>query len=32
MLLLHTLQRAQDKRLVDIQAYCEEFQLKRISR
>ena len=32
MLLLHALQRAQDKRLVDIQAYCEEFLLKRISR
>ena len=32
MLLLHTLQRAQDKRLVDIQSYCEEFLLKRISR
>lgn len=32
MLLLHTLQRAQDRRLVDIQAYCEEFLLKRISR
>ena len=31
MLLLHSLQRAQDKRLVDIQAYCEEFLLKRIS-
>lgn len=32
MLLLHALQRAQDRRLVDIQAYCEEFLLKRISR
>ena len=32
MLLLHVLQRAQDRRLVDIQAYCEEFLLKRISR
>ena len=32
MLLLHTLQRAQDRRLVDIQGYCEEFLLKRISR
>ena len=32
MLLLHALQRAQDKRLVDIQAYCEEFLLRRISR
>ena len=32
MLLLHALQRAQDRRLVDIQAYCEEFLLERISR
>ena len=32
MLLLHVLQRAQDRRLVDIQAYCEEFLLERISR
>ena len=32
MLLLHILQRAQDRRLVDIQAYCEEFLLERISR
>ncbi len=32
MLLLHALQWAQDKRLIDIQAYCEEFLLKRISR
>ncbi len=32
MLLLHVLQRGQDKRLIDIQAYCEEFLLKRISR
>ena len=32
MLLLHALQRAQDRRLVDIQTYCEEFLLKRISR
>lgn len=32
MLLLHSLQRAQDRRLVDIQNYCEEFLLKRISR
>ncbi len=32
MLLLHSLQRAQDRRLVDIQSYCEEFLLKRISR
>ena len=32
MLPLHALQRAQDRRLVDIQAYCEEFLLKRISR
>ncbi len=32
MLLLHSLQRAQDKRLVNIQAYCEEFLLNRISR
>lgn len=32
MALLHALQRAQDRRLVDIQAYCEEFLLKRISR
>ena len=31
MLLLHSLQRSQDKRLVDIQAYCEEFLVKRIS-
>ncbi len=31
MLLLHSLQRAQDKRLVDIQSYCEEFLVKRIS-
>lgn len=31
MLLLHSLQRAQDRRLVDIQSYCEEFLLKRIS-
>lgn len=31
MLLLHSLQRAQERRLVDIQAYCEEFVLKRIS-
>ncbi len=31
MLLLHSLQRAQDRRLVDIQVYCEEFLLKRIS-
>ena len=30
MLLLHSLQRAQDRRLVDIQVYCEEFLLKRI--
>ena len=32
MLLLHALQRAQDRRLIDIQTYCEEFLLKRISR
>lgn len=32
MLLLHILQRAQDRRLLDIQAYCEEFLLRRISR
>ena len=32
MLLLHALQQAQDRRLVDIQAYCEEVLLKRISR
>ena len=32
MALLHALQRAQDRRLLDIQAYCEEFLLKRISR
>lgn len=32
VLLLHSLQRAQDRRLVDIQNYCEEFLLKRISR
>ncbi len=32
MLLLHALHRAQDKRLIDIQAYCETFLLKRISR
>lgn len=32
MLLLHVLQQAQDRRLVDIQAYCEEVLLKRISR
>ncbi len=32
MLLLHVMQRAQEKRLIDIQAYCEEFLLKRISR
>ncbi len=31
MLLLHSLQKAQDQRLVDIQSYCEEFVLKRIS-
>lgn len=31
MLLLHSLQRAQDRRLVDIQTYCEEFLVKRIS-
>ncbi len=31
MLLLHSLQKAQDQRLVDIQGYCEEFLLKRIS-
>ena len=31
MLLLHSLQRAQDRRLVDIQSYCEEFLLNRIS-
>ena len=31
MLLLHSLQKAQDQRLVDIQSYCEEFLLKRIS-
>ncbi len=31
MLLLHSLQKAQDRRLVDIQSYCEEFLLKRIS-
>ena len=32
MLLLHALQWTQDKRLIDIQAYCEELLLKRISR
>ena len=32
MLLLHVLQRSQDKLLVDTRAYCEEFLLKRISR
>ena len=32
MLLLHAMQRLQDKVLVDTQAYCEEFLLKRISR
>ncbi len=32
MLLLHVLQRAQDRRLIDIQAYCEQFLLQRISR
>ena len=31
MLLLHSLQRAQDRRLVDIQSYCEQFLLNRIS-
>ena len=32
MLFLHHLQRAQDRRIVDIQSYCEEFLVKRISR
>ena len=32
MLLLHALQRFQDKALIDTQEYCEEFLLKRISR
>ncbi len=31
MLMLHFLQRTQDRRLVDIQRYCEEFLLNRIS-
>ncbi len=31
MLMLHFLQRTQDRRLVDIQKYCEEFLLNRIS-
>ncbi len=31
MLLLQSLQKSQDQRLVDIQSYCEEFLLKRIS-
>ena len=32
MLLLHVLQRSQDKLLIDTRTYCEEFLLKRISR
>ncbi len=32
MLFMHHLQRAQDRRIVDIQSYCEEFLVKRISR
>jgi len=32
MLFLHHLQRAQDRRIVDIRNYCEEFLVKRISR
>lgn len=32
MLLLHALQRAQDRRLVDIRNYCERFLVRRISR
>jgi len=31
MLLLHQLQRLQDGLVVDTQAYCEKFLLKRIS-
>ena len=32
MLFLHHLQRSQDRRIVDIRNYCEEFLVKRISR
>lgn len=32
MLLLHALQKIQDRRLVDIQSYCEKFLMERISR
>ncbi len=32
MLFLHQLQRTQDRRIVDIQSYCEKFLVRRISR
>ena len=32
MLFLHHLQRVQDRRIVDIQSYCEKFLVRRISR